>query len=944
MENYLFYIGKSALAAGAFYLLFLALFQHQKHFRFNRLYLPVSLALSFVIPLITFTKIQYVEAAPVAANSMAFLPEVGQTYEAPVFQMEWYHYLFGIYMLGVAGFLCYLLLGHAKAISIIRKSRLKKLFSIKINVTKKDVHPFSFFHKIVLSEKTLKNPNLQMIVEHENIHVKEKHTFDILFAELLFLLQWFNPFAWLIKDAIKNNLEYKTDQQLTETHNPQVYQLAMVGLADKKGVAPFLTALNGSQLKNRIIMMKKKTENKYALIKQFLVLPLLAVLVMGLSNREVKTEIVPAENQVEILSIENVIKGKVTDAKGDPVSGATVIVKGKTVGTISDTEGKYELKLENENETLVFMAVGFEEIQIPVKEKNRIDVQFKGENTIRVNTVSTKTFTNENKNTVTGKVTDQNGDPISGATVIIKGTTTGTITNRQGNYEIQLDNENNETLVFSMVGYEVKEVSVKGKEKIDVELTADKSAKKKEKVVIGYPSKEAEEKGGAIRLDGNQENPPLYIVDGKEVDDITNLDPADIESIEVLKDKSATDLYGEKGKNGVICIETKFKENLNDKLIIVDGKEYDGEINDISPDEIASISVLKEKSATEVYGAKGKNGVIIIETKKEDNKEALYFLDGKRIGVNEANNYQSNRQLVKEIVTLSEAEARLKYGSAGKNGAVEIYMKKNPTTVDEIFSSKSVKEKPLVIVDGERFYDINQVDPAYIRSVNVLKDEAAREKYGDLGKNGVIEVTLKQPDELTQNKIPVVLNGKTTGKKLNEIDRDLIENIKRLEPEEATKKYGDFGKFGVLEVSSRNVYTDKVTVKSSKEIENEKIDTELKLRKFIAKEIKYPVKAQEANIEKTVFLAVKVDSNGKIEKISENSTKLENHKKTDFQLDEVVVVAYKSDEVVALKSTKEAEYSLVKEAKNVVGKFPEIGIDKFRGKTIGVTVKFVLQE
>ena len=62
MEAYLIYIGKAAIAAGTFYLLYLALFQHQKHFVFNRIYLPVSLALSFLIPLLTFTTVKYIDA------------------------------------------------------------------------------------------------------------------------------------------------------------------------------------------------------------------------------------------------------------------------------------------------------------------------------------------------------------------------------------------------------------------------------------------------------------------------------------------------------------------------------------------------------------------------------------------------------------------------------------------------------------------------------------------------------------------------------------------------------------------------------------------------------------------------------------------------------------------------------------------------------------------
>jgi len=291
METYLIYIGKSAIAAGAFYIAFLLLFQNQKHFMFNRIYLPVSLAMSFVIPLITFTTIKYIEPVNFDGYSFAYLAPASGEIVKPAFVFEWYHYLFGLYLLGTAGFLFHLLLGHLKAINIIQKSRIQKIFNNLVNITPKDVHPFSFFSKIVVSEKTLSHPDLEMIVSHENIHVREKHTFDILFTEIMFLLQWFNPFAWLLKDAVKNNLEYLTDHEIAKHYNPKTYQLAMVTLADKQGIAPFLTALNGSQLKNRIVMMKKKTENKYAFVKQLVVLPLLAVLVMGLSNREVKTEV-----------------------------------------------------------------------------------------------------------------------------------------------------------------------------------------------------------------------------------------------------------------------------------------------------------------------------------------------------------------------------------------------------------------------------------------------------------------------------------------------------------------------------------------------------------------------------------------------------------------------------------------------------------------------------
>jgi len=380
METYLIYIGKAAIAAGVFYIAFLLLFQNQKHFTFNRIYLPVSLALSFAIPLITFTTVKYIEPANFDTNSFAYLAPASGEIVQPAFVFEWYHYLFGLYLLGTAGFLFHLLLGHLKAIKIIQKSRIQKIFNNLVNITQKDVHPFSFFSKIVVSEKTLSHPDLEMIVSHENIHVREKHTLDILFTEIMFLLQWFNPFAWLLKDAVNNNLEYLTDNEIAKHYNPKTYQLAMVTLADKQGIAPFLTALNGSQLKNRIVMMKKKTENKYAFVKQLVVLPLLAVLVMGLSNREVKTEVIQNSIQNEISSSEKIIKGNVTDQKGDPISGASVIAKGTTKRTITDPNGNYELQINNENETLSFLVSDFETVNIDINGQNIIDVQLKSDN------------------------------------------------------------------------------------------------------------------------------------------------------------------------------------------------------------------------------------------------------------------------------------------------------------------------------------------------------------------------------------------------------------------------------------------------------------------------------------------------------------------------------------------------------------------------------------
>jgi hypothetical protein len=267
METILLYLGKVAVLMAAFYLMFLVLFQNQKHFRFNRVYLLASMAVSYLIPLITFTITRQVEMVP---EPVIFEPEVAGavpavvSFEEPI---QWQDIMFWGFLAGVAGFLLYFVAGNLKALRLARRCRKSEEFGFTFWITNDDVHPFSFFNRIIIPAKVLKHRDLKMILAHEDIHVEGRHTADILVAELLFLGQWFNPFAWLLKDAVKNNLEYATDDMVTKYNDRETYQLAMVSLADKRGVAPFLNALNGSQLKNRIVMMKKTKQNRFAIVK-----------------------------------------------------------------------------------------------------------------------------------------------------------------------------------------------------------------------------------------------------------------------------------------------------------------------------------------------------------------------------------------------------------------------------------------------------------------------------------------------------------------------------------------------------------------------------------------------------------------------------------------------------------------------------------------------------
>ena len=655
METYLLYISKVAVATGAFYLAYLVLFQNRKHFVFNRAYLPLMLALSFVIPLITFTAVQYVEVPEPVIGSFAYLEASG---EASVYSNSyslWPHYLSGIYLLGVAGFLFHLITGHIKALLIIRGSRIKHFFGYRIYITDKDVHPFCFFSRIVISERSLKNRNLRMIIEHEHIHVKEKHTLDILVAEILFILQWFNPFAWLVKDAVKNNLEYKTDNEIIKNHNPATYQLAMVALADKQGVASFLTALNGSQLKNRIIMMKKTPETRFKRFRQLVLLPLVAVLVMGLSGREVKTEYIQKQSSSIASHPEtkqgNFVSGKVTNEKGEPLELVAVIIRGKPVGTITDSSGNYKIQLEQADDTLVFTVQGYESQEMSAAGKNKIDVELKpvrtegtlllrsGEHTGKAqhdNPSVGLDNTNEPLYVVDGKVTKTITQIPPEDVESIKTIKDESVTERYGpdakhgvilittrskSYAYLDENSQNlRPLPYEEIplyekwpefpGGEValrkyladninypeiaRENGIHGRVHVTFKVTKEGKVtnvrlasglyppldKEAIRVVESMPDwnpgirngQPVDVPGMGVPVNFILENPvvrvksyaqslvipgPLYIVDGEETRSIKDIPAEDIRYIDVLKAASATALYGQRGKDGVIVIATK---------------------------------------------------------------------------------------------------------------------------------------------------------------------------------------------------------------------------------------------------------------------------------------------------------------------------------------------------------------------------------------------------
>ncbi len=208
----------------------------------------------------------------------------------------------------------------------------------------------------------------------------------------------------------------------------------------------------------------------------------------------------------------------------------------------------------------------------------------------------------QNTTVVRGKVTNESGQPIAGASVMIKGSSKGVTTDAQGSFEI--NTTANSTVVISSIGYTEKEVPVQGKSFLDVTLTFEATGLNTV-VVVGYGTQRKEAITGSVST-----------ISGDKLNEV----PASNVSSALQGRLPGVQISQTNTKPGApMQILIRGQRSLtasNDPLIVLDGIPFSGSFSDIDPQTVKSISVLKDASATAIYGSRGANGVILITTNK----------------------------------------------------------------------------------------------------------------------------------------------------------------------------------------------------------------------------------------------------------------------------------------------------------------------------------------
>ena len=284
------YIIKSAMALALLYACIIPLLEKETFHRLNRILILGCLIMSFVVPWIHITGGTNPTVDMVRQTMQ--LPEVlinGNASEQSVW--SWADIIVCIYTLGVVAIFTMTVVQTVRLTKQLRQcEHITDNRGNTIVLTDCATSPFCFFHYIVMSRDDYAN-NRNYILTHEQEHIRLGHSIDLVVLQAATIIQWFNPFVWLIGKNLKAIHEFEVDEAvLNKGIDATQYQQFLVIKAVGNRLQPFANNLNKESLKRRIIMMNQKRSNRWMMLKALFVIPVatLAVSVFA-SNTDVNT-------------------------------------------------------------------------------------------------------------------------------------------------------------------------------------------------------------------------------------------------------------------------------------------------------------------------------------------------------------------------------------------------------------------------------------------------------------------------------------------------------------------------------------------------------------------------------------------------------------------------------------------------------------------------------
>jgi TonB family protein len=300
MGTYFIFTIKASVCLMAFYLFYKLLLSKETFHRFNRFALLGTVIVSMIIPVIKMTTAHTTTInTGIVSMETFFEPQIVGDEQEPLTVVQ---LLFILYILGVLFFIAREMLSVIRLQMLLRKGHIETIDEgVKVIVLDEDIAPFSWFRYIVISSDDYNDHRCE-IITHEQAHILLHHSVDIAFCNLLVILQWFNPAAWLLKRELQNVHEFEADEAvINKGVDATQYQMLLIRKSVGERLFSMANCLNHNSLKKRITMMTIKKSNPWSRLKYLYVIPVAAIAVVSYASpkaEQVSDKIVQESNDM----------------------------------------------------------------------------------------------------------------------------------------------------------------------------------------------------------------------------------------------------------------------------------------------------------------------------------------------------------------------------------------------------------------------------------------------------------------------------------------------------------------------------------------------------------------------------------------------------------------------------------------------------------------------
>ncbi|HQS34856.1 MAG TPA: N-acetylmuramoyl-L-alanine amidase, partial [Sediminibacterium sp.] len=569
----------SAIMMGYYWLVL----RDKQFHQYNRFYLLMVAGFSWLVPLIKIqlngtnisedTNIYYLLSAVADNNTI-----IESNLKFNWYNLSWQNGLKLLYAGGVLFLLTGFFVSLFRIYQLFKLNKVRSLGEIDLVITNAKGTPYSFFRYIFWNEAIdLSSATGQQILQHEIIHVKEKHSFDKIFMQLILIAGWFNPFFWLIKKELHMIHEFIADKKSVDNGDTASLAQMLLAAAYPQHQFNLTNPFFFSPIKRRIAMLTKQQHSRFSYLRRLVVLPLLAITIILVAFRNTET--------TQPISVETVMENIYEDISGKPVASVvplnitlkntyTIVINaghgGADKGGVGvdgkSTEAALTLELANTIKSL--------------NQNNRLNLVFtrsadESQSVAEIATIANKAnpdlFVSLHYNS-------SKNNQLSGTEIYIANPIKTNSYNSHLQFANQLANDLDD-LKIPFKGIKSKQEGVYVLQNVNcpsvlveagylsnqVDLEKIKSPQFREQLAVALLN--GIQKYILAKESGKLVNPePLYLLDGKIVDKsvFNSINPNSIKSVEVLKANKALEAFGNDGKNGVIKVVLK---SSNDKML-----------------------------------------------------------------------------------------------------------------------------------------------------------------------------------------------------------------------------------------------------------------------------------------------------------------------------------------------------------------------------------------